>query len=711
MRHLRALAASLATTFVGVAALSCAGGAPDPKLPPPTSAPVDGAEGAHVDAVGHGSMAVDEPALDRAVSPCDDFYAYACGGWMKATPIPEEEARWMRSFNGIFERNEALLKEILEQAARAPQSDEPYSKELGDFYASCMDEASIEKRTAEDVKRLLAPIEGAKDQKTLSTLLGQLHARGIEPLFKISSEQDFKDATKVIGVVEQGGLGLPDRDYYLKTDDKTKALRDAYEKHVAAMLTLSGEKKPDAERHAKAILAMETELAKASMTKEDRRDPKKVYHRLDRAGLKKTAPKIDWDAYFAALGFDKLDAINVAQPDFFKAASARAAAVAIPGAQRDNWQAYLRYHTIADLAPTLSKPFVEESFRMKQALTGTAKDLPRWKRCVRATDGALGHALARPFVKRTLGAEGKATVLDMIRTIESSMEANLRDIAWMDDATREQALEKLHKIANKIGYPDVWRKYDGIAIRRDSYVDSAISASAFEVKRMLTKIGKPVDRNEWWMTPPTVNAYYDPSMNEMVFPAGILQRPFYDNQMTLAARYGAIGMVMGHELTHGFDDQGRQFDGDGNLKDWWTPSVGDEFTKRASCVKKQFDAYTPIDDLHVNGKLTLGENIADLGGLKLSYKAMKLAIEKSKAEPQKIGDFTPEQQFFLSFAQSWCGNIRPEMARLRLQTDPHSPPKLRVNGPLSNLPEFAEAFSCKPKDKMVREESKRCQVW
>jgi putative endopeptidase len=644
---------------------------------------------------------VDTAALDKSIDPCDDFYAYACGAWMKNTPIPGDRASWNRSFSEIDERNDKALDAILERdAAGKGDSSDPYYAKLGDFYAACMDETAIESAGTAPLKEAFAAIDKVKDPASLSAVVRDLYKLGFAPIFSFSSGQDFADATQVIGQLEQAGLGLPDRDYYLKTDEKNVAIRKQYEEHVGKMLSLA---KAGGPADVKAVLTIETELARASMTRVDRREPLKVYHRMQLAGLKSLSPAFGWDAFFAGLEVSKNAPINVAQPDFIKGLEERLAKV-----KPLEWKGYLRWQVVHQAARLLPKAFVDEDFRFKStALTGAEKLLPRWKRCVTATDDALGEALAQPFVRDTFGAEGKARASEMVAAIERTMERDLKALDWMDDATRKKAFEKLGKINNKIGFPAKWRNYDALSISRASYAKNALGAGAFELRRQLSKIGKPLDRNEWYMTPPAVNAYYDANMNEMVFPAGILQPPFFDKKSSFAMNYGAIGMVMGHELTHGFDDEGRQFDGDGNLKVWWTKDVNQKFEDKAACVIKQFNDYVVVDDVHVDGKLTLGENIADLGGLKLAYSAMKDA--RSGKTPEPIAGFSEEQQFFLSFAQAWCQNTRPQFARMLAAIDAHSPPRHRVNGPTSNLPEFAAAFSCKPTSKMVRKD--RCEVW
>lgn len=702
---------SLALTLVAspLLAVACGGNAPEPAVGGATPGPAANTAAttptAPSSAKAPALLSVDEAALDKTVSPCADFYAYACGGWKKGTTIPEDEARWTRGFDTIRQQNEQTLHDILEAFAKGERQGEPYAKALGDFYGACMDEAGVEKADLGPLKAEMAKVDALKSAADLPKVFAQLHKVGVFVPFAFDSGQDFKDASQVIGQVAQSGLGLPEREYYLKDDARMKELRGKYEEHVEKMFTLLGDKPDVAKKNAKTVLKFEKALAEASMKKEDLREPKKIYNRLDRAGLKTAAPALGWDGYLTDMGVAGVKSINVGQPDFVKAVNGMTKSVPVA-----EWKTYLRWHVLRHFATELPQRFVDEQFRMKSALTGAAKLPPRWKRCVRATDAFMGEALGQTFVKATLGAEGKANVLAMIQGIEHSMQENLNHLGWMDGTTRSRALEKLGTIANKIAYPDKWRSYEGLTLDRTSYLANVSRAEGFEVARQLKKIDKPLDRTEWQMTPPTVNAYYEPTLNEMVFPAGILQPPFYGNGRTQGVNFGGIGMVMGHELTHGFDDEGRQFDAKGNLSEWWTPAVNTEFEKRASCVEKQFDGYTVAGDAKVNGKLTLGENIADLGGIKLSYAALKANLKKTPEAPSPSG-FTPEQQFFLGFAQGWCSNERDEFLRLLVATNPHSPPQYRVVGPLANLKEFSEAFSCKATDKMVRSEADRCEVW
>jgi len=687
--------------------VGCAAKGPEPSVAPLTTAPALDASLAVIDRNDASERLVgpDESAMDRSVDPCDDFYGFACGGWMRATAIPEDEAKWVRSFSVIHEGNEKSLRAILERDARGDTRDDPYGRQLGDLWTSCMDEDAIEARGAKDLKSELARIEAVADAKSLVVELARLHSMGVGAGFSFDSEIDAKDSRRMIAGLSQGGLGLPERDYYLRIDSRSKDLRVEYERHVARTLELSGETPRESATHARWIISLETELAKASMSNVDLRDPRKVYHRIDLVGLRALAPQIAWDAYLAELGFPAITAINVGQPEFIKQVAALAKTV-----PWRSWHEYLRWHFVRSLSPYLSRAFVEQWFQFRQTLTGAKTLQPRWKRCVQVADQLMGEALARPFVIEHLGSDGKRAAEDMVHGIESSMKRDLETVAWMDDATRTKAEEKLAAITNKIGYPSKWRSYDGLEVDRESFLGNVEHAFAFEVKRSLAKAGGPVDPGEWEMTPPTVNAYYEPTRNEMVFPAGILQVPFYGRSQSPAMNFGSIGMVIGHELTHGFDDAGRRFDADGNLRDWWTSSVGVEFDRRTSCVEKQYDEYVATGDSHINGKLTLGENIADLGGLKLAL-ATFLRDDPQHATATFVGGFSRQQEFFMSFAQSWCANYRPEALRLLVATNPHSPPRFRVIGPLSNLPEFAAAFDCKAGLAMVRPAENRCEVW
>lgn len=696
----RALAASASLAF---ALLAACGGSPKP------AAPVTGAgggdDGPKGPATPTSDRGVDKDALARASKPCDDFYAFACGAWIEKTTIPDDESTWMRSFSTIRDRNEATLKGILERYAKGDVGDDPHGKQLGDFWGACMDEAALEKLGKKPLEPTLAKVKGLKDGDGLAKLLAELHVRGIGALFVLEAGQDLADSSKVVAHVGQGGLGLPDREYYLDEDAKKADLRTKYLAHVGRVFALLGEPKATAEASAKTVMKVERVLAEASMTKEDRRDPKKLHNPKKREELAAFAPGFAWETYFEAAKARHATDVNVAMPAFAKAVGEVVAGKGKTPVTLAELKTYLTWHVARASLPFLSKPFVEENLAWKKELVGVPKLPERWKRCVRATDGAMGEAVARPFVKETLGESGAGDVKSLIEGIEATMGKSLETLAWMDDATRAQAKRKLQKIANKVVAPEKLRSYAGLTVERGTYLENLARAASFEHARQMAKIGKPVDRTEWLMTPPSVNAYYDPSMNEMVFPAGILQPPFYAKDAARPVNLGGIGMVMGHELTHGFDDEGRQFDADGNLADWWSPKVGEEFDHRAACVAEQFDGYTVLGDAKVNGKLTLGENIADLGGVKLAYETLR----RENLAKDDASEFTPEQSLFLGFAQSWCGKYRDEALRLLVATNPHSPPSLRVNGPLSNLDAFAKAFSCKPGDAMVR--PKACVVW
>jgi endothelin-converting enzyme/putative endopeptidase len=690
-----------ALPLVALAALACAAPKPPPSAPPPAAA-------ANVTFAPPPAVAgIDPTIVKKDVDPCTDFYEFACGGWVEKTPIPADQSRWVRSFNVMREENKLKLRAILDPAAAGQVSPEDrYGQQVADLYAACMDEAAIEKAGLAPLQAEWKRLAAVKDPKSLSSTVGRLHAEGTEVLFGVGSDQDAKDSTQVIGVVAQGGLSLPDRDYYLKTDEKSAAIRKDFVAYVEKQLRAAGEPVARAAADARAILALETAMAGSHWTRVESRDPKRTYNRLELAGLKKAAPRFDWDRYLGALGASGVTTFNATTPKALEKLDGLLAST-----PASTWRAYLRWHLLSEAAQAraLPRPISEAAFWFRAShFTGEAAMPERWKHCVDLTDGLMGEALGQAFVRRTFGGEAKAKALSLVGGIQQAMGKRIAGLAWMDDATRAKAREKLAAVDNKIAYPSVWRSYDGLTVKRGAFLASATATSAFEVRRQLAKIGKPLDRTEWGMSTPTVNAYYNPAMNEMVFPAGILQPPFYTQGANDAVNYGAIGLVVGHELTHGFDDEGRQYDASGNLTDWWSKPVSDEFDRRAQCVVNQYSAYPVIDDVKLDGKLTLGENIADLGGLTLAYTAYR-SSRAGQPEEAPVGGFTADQQFFLAHAQAWCAQIRPENARLRAVTDPHSSARWRVNGPLSNLAQFAAAFQCRAGAPMVRAE--RCDIW
>jgi putative endopeptidase len=641
--------------------------------------------------------------IDTAANPCVDFYQYACGTWMAKNPIPPDQSVWGIA-SRLQEHNQELLRGILEKASVNDPKRSAVEQKIGDFYATCMDETAIDKLGVKPLEPELKLIDAIKAKDQIAGDLVRLHLLGVDAFFSFSASPDAKNSTQVIANADQGGLGLPDRDYYLKTDPKSVKLREQYVAHVQKMLELAGESRVQATSDAQAVLRIETELAKGSLDSVSRRDPSRTYHKMSVKDLAALSPSIDWPKYFAGLGAPAFTSLNVSVPDFFKALDA-----VLKNSTVADLQVYLRWHLLHAEAPLLAKAFVDENFHFfDQILTGATQLQPRWKRCVEATDSDLGFALGQKYVEQAFPPEAKARVLGMVHEIETMLGQDIRSIDWMTPATKEQALVKLRAVTNKIGYPDKWRDYSSVKIVRGEAVGNDQRATEFEVHRVLNKIGQPVDRSEWNMTPPTVNAYYSPLENNINFPAGILQPPFFDNHMDAAVNYGAIGSIMGHELTHGFDDQGRQFDAQGNLRNWWTPEDAAEFEKRAECFIKEYSAFTPVEGVHLNGKLTLGENTADNGGLHLAFMALMKSLE-GKPQPAKIDGFTAQQRFFLGYAQDWCQNVRPEASRMRAQVDPHSDGRDRVNGVVGNMPEFGQAFACHAGQPMMH--APACRVW
>jgi predicted metalloendopeptidase len=649
---------------------------------------------------------IDPANMDTSVKPQDDFFLYATGGWIKKTEIPPEYSRW-GSFNQLIEHNNDALRKIAEKAAKAPASSktEPELQKVGDYYGSGMDEKAIDAARAKPLQDEFSRIDAIKDRNDVLKEIAHIHAYGGNVFFGFGSGQDAKDSTREIAQAGQGGLGLPDRDYYTKTDDASKKIRDQYVAHVTKMLTLLGQPAAKADDDAKKILALETKLAEASRTRVELRDPQKNYNKMTQAELQQLTPDWNWADYFKEINLVEPGDINVRQPDFFKTGNTTFTSTPI-----DDWKAYLRWHLVNACAPELSKDFVNEDFNFKEmTLRGTKQIKQRWKRVVTSTDGAVGEALGKLYVADNFPPEAKARALELVNNLKEALADRIKTLEWMDEPTKQEALKKLAAFTVKIGYPDKWRDYSLLKIDRGPFVLNAIRADKFENDRELNKIGKPVDRTEWGMTPPTVNAYYNPNMNEIVFPAGILQPPFFYAKADDAINYGGIGAVIGHEMTHGFDDQGRQFDAAGNLRDWWSPESAAKFKERSQAIVTQYSEYEPLPGLHVNGELTQGENIADLGGVKLAYAALQKA-QAGKPQP-KIDGYTPEQRFFLSYAQIWRSKQRDEDLKLRLNTDPHSPAHYRVDGPLSNLAEFAKAFNLPDNSPMIRPADKRVNIW
>lgn len=647
---------------------------------------------------------LDVTAMDRTANACTDFYQYTCGGWQKNNPIPADQADWS-VYGKLYQENQRFLWGILDGLSKPATTRTAGQQQIGDFFAACMDDQAVERLGATPLDAWFQQIGGLRSKSELPALLARLQLAdgGRGYFFSFGSAQDLADSSQVIAFAGAGGLGLPDRDYYGNDDAKSATLRAQYVAHVTRMFTLLGDAPALAAKEAKAVMAMETSLAKASLTRVERRDPHKLFNPFDRKGLQALTPGFDWGSYLTTLGMPQADKFNVSEPAFYKALDAR-----LSSASLDDIKTYLRWHLVHAYAPFVSSAFVNENFNFfSKTLRGVPQLQPRWKRCVALVDGALGEALGQEFVSRAFSPELKEKTLHMTRQIEKAMEDDINQLAWMDEATKVRAREKLHSIVNKIGYPDRWRDYSAVRIGRDDFLGNVERASLFESRRQLDKIGKPVDRQEWGMTPPTVNAYFDPQMNDINFPAGVLQPPLFDPKMDDAPNYGNTGGTIGHELTHGFDDEGRQFDAKGNLKDWWTAKSAKAFNERAQCVVDQYATYTIVDDIKINSALTQGEDIADLGGLMLALVAWK-AETAGKPLVDKDG-LTPEQRFFVGYSQWACENNRDENLRVDALTNPHSPGRFRVNGLMVNMPEFRKAFACKADDAMVSK--KPCRVW
>ncbi|HEV8117612.1 MAG TPA: M13 family metallopeptidase [Thermoanaerobaculia bacterium] len=671
---------------------ACSAGSPPASPSPPVAKAAPASRG------------LDPGDMDTSAKACVDFYQYGNGGWTKKNPIPADYPSW-GAFNELEERNREILHQTLEKLSSGPPpAAGTEERKLADFYASCMDEAAIEKAGISPLQDELGRIAGIRDRAALQAEISRLQQAGVNALFLFGSEEDRKNSSQVIAAAVQGGLGLPDRDYYTKTDEESKTLRAKYVAHVTKMLALAGDTPATAQQEATAILALETKLAEPAMTRVERRNPDNTYHPYRGEELAKLTPNFSWPDYLRAGGISASITVNVWQPKFFEAASKL-----LESEPLSLWKTYLRWQLVNAAAPSLSKAFVDEDFDFNQkTLQGTEENLPRWKRCVAATDQALGMALGKIYVRDHFPPQARERADRMVKNLVAALRDDLGQIPWMGAETRKAALAKLDAFAQKIGYPSRWRDYSTLEITRGPYAGNVLAATVFESRRDLAKVGKPVDRTDWEMSPPTVNAYYQPARNEIVFPAGILQPPFFNAEADDAVNYGGIGAVIGHEMTHGFDDSGRKFDAQGNQREWWTPEDLKNYESRAKCVEKQFDAYVVEGDLHENGKLVLGESIADLGGVAIAHRAFVKSLE-GKPAPPPIDGLTADQRFFLSWARIWATNDRPEFAKLLTNTNPHPLGRFRAIAPPSNLAEFEKAFSCKSGNPMVRAE--RCEIW
>jgi putative endopeptidase len=640
--------------------------------------------------------------LDKDVDPCNDFYAYACGKWSAKNPVPADRPGWGR-FDELQQRGEYIVRDILEKAATSRASRSVSEQKIGDYYASCMDESAIEKVGTQPLQADFESIAKLKSKEDLPKEIVRLHSEGNDVLFGFDSGSDFKNASQIIAEVDQGGLGLPDRDYYFKDDPKSLDLRKKYVEHVAKMFVLLGDDEAKAADEAKVVMDIETGLAKGALDQTSRRDPQKIYHKLSDKELAALSPAFSWTVYFAGVGAPQFDSLNVSEPEFIKNMQE-----VIDAHSLDEWKTYLRWHTVHAGVALLPTAFVNENFDFfSKTMRGTKELRPRWKRCVAYTNNDLGDLVGQIYVQQTFGAEGKERTLAMVAALEKSLGEDIKNVPWMGADTKAQALVKLQAITNRIGYTDKWHDYSALQIVRGDALGNWQRSNQNDMQRRLNKIGKPLDKRDWPYPPMTVNASYNPLENNITFPAGILQPPFYDNQTDDAMNFGGIGAVIGHELTHGFDDQGSQFDADGNLRDWWTANDKKQFEERTGCVKDQYATFVAVDDVKLNGKLTLGENTADNGGLRIAYMAMLNTF--AGKEPAPIDGLSAKQRFFLGWANAWCQNRTDAYARMLVNLDPHSPGKNRVNGTVSNMPEFKEAYHCAATAPMVNQNA--CRVW
>ncbi len=652
------------------------------------------------------NVGIDTRNIDSTIKPTDNFYQFVNGGWLKNNPIPESESRWV-SFNELYEKNTTKLKAILEESASDKSAKAgSNTQKIGDFYAEAMDSVKLNQNGVKPLQEEFNNIENIKTNDDLIRAIAHFQTIGVGPAFSIFVDQDPKASTEYILQLYQGGLTLPDRDYYTKTDERSSTIQQAYKRHMVNVFKLLGDKADVAEKNANVVYNLEENLATASMTKVELRNPEKLYNKKTIKELTAIAPDFNWATYFNAVGVKDINNVIVAQPDFFKEINRAIKAVPI-----SDWKTYLRWSLIDATGGKLSDDFVNERFNFYGTiLYGIPALKPRWKRALEATDGAVGEALGQIFVQKHFTEESKKRVSDMVENLIAAYRVRIESRDWMNAETKKAANVKLDKILKKFGYPDKWKDYSKLESKRDAYVLNFLRANEFGHNYSMNKLGKPIDRTEWGMTPPTINAYYNPTMNEIVFPAGIMQPVFFFPEADDAVNYGMMGSVIGHELTHGFDDEGSQYDAEGNLKNWWTETDKANFKAKTDMIVKQFNSYVAIDSAHVNGELTLGENIADLGGLTISYYAFKKSLE-GKPAPEKIDGFTAEQRFFMAWAQGWRGNMRPDYLKNMVITDPHSPGNFRVNGPLSNLQEFHDAFGVKEGDKMFRPKAERVEIW
>lgn len=646
---------------------------------------------------------VDLKAIDKTADPCQNFYQYACGNWMKANPIPAQFSRWGR-FDELQNHNLEILRDIAQNSERH-EDRSANDQKIGALYGSCMNEAEVDKAGYKPIEDQIKQIRAMTTKPDLVAEVARLHREQVDVFFRFNSSPDPQKSTEDIASVDQGGLGLRERGFYFRTDAKSEETRKKYVDHVTRMAELLGDSQEDAAKKANAIMALETALAKVSLDNVQRRNPKLLLHEMTTAELQALAPEFNFQQYFAATAAPSFTNLNVRVPDFIKGFNE-----AINSTSLDDLKAYLIWHLESSYASELSAPFVKEDFDFYNHYLNGAQELEnRWRRCIQLTDHNLGEALGQKYVDEVFGNQAKEKTRELVKTIEDEMEADIKSLTWMSDATKQEALAKLRGVTNKIGYPERWRDYSSVKIAEGDLVGDVHRCREFEAAREWNKIGKPVDRAEFGMTPPTVNAYYNPLENNINFPAGILQPPFYDNNADMAVNLGGIGAVIGHELTHGFDDQGRQYDANGNLRDWWTPSDASEFKQRADCIADEYSKFSPIPGANINGRLTLGENGADNGGLRLAYMALLGAMQKGTVDKDKLDGYTPQQRFFLGYAQIWCANQRPESLRYTVQTNPHSPGEFRVVGVVQNMPEFAEAFGCSAGQPMVAAQG--CRVW